>query len=127
MDKSREILEINDLTSVPDSPEYIKGIIKVRDEIIPIVDLAKKINLKSKIDKNKVIIVSIQGYAIGLLVDQIVEIKKVDKINNSDVLKASQKLNRDFIKGILTLKEKLIIVINLKKLFDNFNLEIDLN
>jgi purine-binding chemotaxis protein CheW len=127
LDKSREILEINDLTSVPDSPEYIKGIIKVRDEIIPIVDLAKKINLKSKIDKNKVIIVSIQGYAIGLLVDQIVEIKKVDKINNSDVLKASQKLNRDFIKGILTLKEKLIIVINLKKLFDNFNLEIDLN
>ena len=80
MDKSREILEINDLTSVPDSPEYIKGIIKVRDEIIPIVDLAKKINLKSKIDKNKVIIVSIQGYAIGLLVDQIVEIKKLIRL-----------------------------------------------
>ena len=53
--------------------------------------------------------------------------KKVDKINNSDVLKASQRVNKDFIKGILTLNQKLVIVINSEKLFDNFNLEIDLD
>ena len=84
-------------------------------------------NLKSEKEKNKVIIVSLQGYTVGLLVDQIVEIKKVDKINNSDVLKASQRVNKDFIKGILKVNEKLVIVINSEKLFDNFNLEIDLD
>ncbi len=46
LDHNREILEMKNLTLVPDSPEYISGIIKVRDEIIPIVDLAKKNELK---------------------------------------------------------------------------------
>lgn len=82
-------------------------------------------NLKSKKDKNKVIIISMQDVLIGLLVEEILEIKKVDKINKSDVLKSSQKVNRAFIKGILTLNEKLVIVIDTKKLFENFNLEID--
>lgn len=42
LDQNREILEMKNLTPVPDSPEYIIGIIKVRDQIIPIVDLGKK-------------------------------------------------------------------------------------
>ncbi len=84
-------------------------------------------NLKSKKDKNKVIIISMQDVLIGLLVEEILEIKKVDKINKSDVLKSSQKVNRAFIKGILTLNEKLVIVIDTKKLFENFNLEMTLD
>jgi len=127
LDQSREILEMKNLTPVPDSPEYISGIIKVRDQIIPIVDLAKKMNLKSETDKNKVIIISMQDVLIGLLVEEIIEIKKVDKINKSDVLKSSQKVDRAFIEGILTLNEKLVIVIDTKKLFDNFNLEMALD
>ena len=63
----------------------------------------------------------------GLLVDHILEIVKVDKISKSDTLKASQKVNRDFIKGILTLDENLVIVIDLEKLFNDLNLKIDLN
>ncbi|WP_089655317.1 chemotaxis protein CheW [Halanaerobium congolense] len=125
LDKSREILEIDNVTLVPDSPDYIEGIIKLREEIIPIVDLGKKINFKSKKDKNKVIIVSIQGVIVGLLVDQISEIVKVDKIDKANSLKASQKLDKEFIKGILTLNEKLVIVINTGKLFNGLNLETD--
>ena len=53
---------MDNLTLVTDSPEYIKGITKVREDIIPIVDLGKKMYLKSKGDNNKVIIVSIKGY-----------------------------------------------------------------
>jgi purine-binding chemotaxis protein CheW len=127
LDQSREIIEINEITLVPDSPDYIKGIIKVRDEIIPIVDLAKKMNLKSKKDKNKVIIVSIQGVIVGLLVDQISEIVKVDKINKANTLKTSQKVDRAFIEGVLTLNKKLVIVIDTEKLFKDLNLEIDLD
>lgn len=113
------------LTIVPDSPEYIKGITKVREDIIPIVDLGKKMNLESEKDKNKVIIVSLQDMIVGLLVEQIEEIVKVDKIDSSKILKASQKVNRDFIKGILTHDDNLVIVIDLEKLFNNF--KIDLN
>ena len=127
MDKSREILEIDNVTLVPDSPDYIEGIIKLREEIIPIVDLGKKINLKTKKDKNKVIIVSLQGVIVGLLVDQISEIVKIDKINKANSLKVSQKLDKEFIKGILTLNEKLVIVIDMEKLFENLNIEIDLD
>ncbi|MGM0502609.1 MAG: chemotaxis protein CheW [Bacillota bacterium] len=119
LDKTREILEMNNITVVPDSPDYIKGITKLRDEIIPIVDLSKKMNLKSKADSNKVIIVSIKGMTVGLLVEKIEEIVKVDKIDKSNILKASQKLNRDFIKGILTIKENLVIVIDLERIFND--------
>ena len=118
---------MKNLTPVPDSPEYISGIIKVRDQIIPIVDLGKKMNLKSETDKNKVIIISMQNVLIGLLVEDILEIKKIDKINKANALKASQKVNIVFIEGILSFNEKLIIVINMKKLFDDFNLEINLD
>ncbi|RCW50424.1 CheW-like protein [Halanaerobium sp. ST460_2HS_T2] len=81
--------------------------------------MGTKINLSSNKDKNKVIIVSIQKNLVGLLVDQISEIVKVDKINNADILKASQKVDRTFIKGVLTLKENLVIVIDLERLFDD--------
>ncbi|WP_255417071.1 chemotaxis protein CheW [Halanaerobium sp. ST460_2HS_T2] len=86
---------------------------------MPLVNLGTKINLSSNKDKNKVIIVSIQKNLVGLLVDQISEIVKVDKINNADILKASQKVDRTFIKGVLTLKENLVIVIDLERLFDD--------
>jgi len=127
LDKSREILEVDKVTLVPDSPDYIEGIIKLREEIIPLVDLGTKINLGSNKDKNKVIIVSIQEVIVGLLVDQISEIVKVDKINKANTLKASQKMDKEFIKGILTLNEKLVIVIDTEKLFNDLNLEIDLD
>jgi len=47
--------------------------------------------------------------------------------NKADTLKASQKVDREFIKGILTLNEKLVIVINTEKLFNDLNLNIDMN
>ncbi|MDZ7672860.1 MAG: hypothetical protein U5K53_08540 [Halanaerobiales bacterium] len=59
-------------------------------------------------------IISMQNLSIGLLVEEIVEIKKIDKINKSDVLKTTLKLNRAFIEGILALNEKLVIIIDKK-------------
>jgi chemotaxis protein histidine kinase CheA len=50
-----------------------------------------------------------------------------DSSSSEDALKASQKVDREFIKGILTLNEKLVIVIDTEKLFDNFNLEMALD
>ncbi|MGM0500276.1 MAG: hypothetical protein ACQERL_08730 [Bacillota bacterium] len=47
------------------------------------------------------------------------DLKNLNKINKSDILKASQKVNKAFIKGVLTLKENLVIVIDLERLFDN--------
>ena len=124
---SREIITTGDLTFIPEAPSFVDGVINLRDQIIPIVDLGKKMNLKSETDKNKVIIISMQNVLIGLLVEDILEIKKIDKINKANALKASQKVNIVFIEGILSFNEKLIIVINMKKLFDDFNLEINLD
>ena len=74
--KVQEINKLIEMTRVPQAPEYVLGILNLRGEIVTIVDLGKKLGLKSTemTDKTRNIIVNSNGEHIGLMVEQISDV-----------------------------------------------------
>jgi len=78
--KVQEINKLIEMTRVPQAPEYVLGILNLRGEIVTIIDLGKKLGLKSTELNNKTrnIIVNSNGEHIGLMVEQISDVIQVE-------------------------------------------------
>jgi purine-binding chemotaxis protein CheW len=81
-----EIVRYSDVTTIPDSPSYLLGLINLRGAMIPIVSLYSKLGLPDKtIDSDtKVLIVNVNGFEIGFVVDKITGIIDIVDENISD-------------------------------------------
>lgn len=78
--KVQEINKLIEMTRVPQAPEYVMGILNLRGEIVTIVDLGKKLGLKSTeiSDKTRNVIVNSNGEHIGLMVEKISDVIQAD-------------------------------------------------
>ncbi len=113
----KSIERIQYFTRVPNSPKYIKGVINLRGEVVPIVDLRLRFDLAPReVDaSSRIIIVFVNDIEIGLLVDsssEVIEINSED-IDSPPAIKDS--VTEDFIKGIGKKEGNLIILIDIEK------------
>ena len=120
----REIIKLEGITKIPDTAEYIDGIINLRGRIIVIIDLAKKLVMKSN-DRGKdtrIIVIESGDNAIGMVVDNCSE---VIRLNTSQIEPApkivTKKINSDFLEGVGVMKEGLIMLLALHKVIDNLD------
>ncbi|MDM8535034.1 chemotaxis protein CheW [Clostridiaceae bacterium HSG29] len=112
----REITEITEITKVPNSNEYVKGILKLRDSIISIIDLKKRMSIENKNkEKNKILVVDIENIQMGLLIDIAKDVKtfSVDQIDDSSILSFK---NENYINGIIRSENDIIMILNVKKI-----------
>lgn len=115
----REIIKWIDVTKIPDTPEFIDGVINLRSNIIVVVDLEVKLGLKHKaVDSHtRIVILEIAGNAVGIVVD---EVSEVLKIPSSDIHEPpaaiSQKLGSDYLKGVAIVGKRLLILVDFDKL-----------
>ncbi len=110
-----EILRLPEITRLPNVPNYIRGVINLRGNVIPVVDVRERFGLpKIKFtDLTRIIVVEIGEKLVGLLVDnvyQVVRIPEKDIDPPSDLIEG---VSEDFIKGIGKLRERLIVMLNL--------------
>lgn len=118
----KEIIQIPDITAVPQTLEFIEGIINLRGVIIPVVDLRKRFALPSaeKTKDTRIIVIELSNKLIGLIVDSVSEIisfQKSELESAPEILKTS--IKRDYIKSIGKLKEKLIIILDIDLIFSD--------
>ncbi|MDI6602112.1 MAG: chemotaxis protein CheW [Thermoanaerobacteraceae bacterium] len=106
------------ITRVPKAPEFIKGVINLRGEIIPIADTRKLLGFQSKeIDiATRVIITEIEDYSIGLIADRAYEVERISP-TNIDVSQKFLENTNSYIKGIANLNGRLVTIIELEKMF----------
>ncbi len=107
-------------TRIPNAPDYIKGVINLRGEVIPVIDLRKKLEMEPKeIDRNsRIIIVSSDEIFAGLIVDTSSEVLE---INKEDIDKPPTNENDeyiDYINGIGKTKDRLVILLDLTKILE---------
>ncbi len=112
------IQEINkhfDVTTVPQSSNYIKGILNLRGRIITIIDLGKKLGLapvrKNKHNRN--IIVNSKGEYIGLFVDAIGDVMTAGQNSLESAPASISGVNGFFLKGVLKTKKQLIGILDI--------------
>jgi purine-binding chemotaxis protein CheW len=112
-------------TKVPESPSFIKGVIKYQDGVIPVMDLKKRFNLANANSKGdpKIIVVKHEDKSIGLIVDmvsEVLDIKENDLENAPDILKG---VSNKYIKGIVKLDNRIIIFIDTEKILSKEDMD----
>ncbi len=114
-----EIIRVLDITHIPEAPLFIKGVINLRGQIVPVIDLASQFELEPEENlpaKSRIVISEICGQTVGLLVDEASEVIKIPVENIEPAPELIQsRIKRDYIKGVAKLKNRLIILLDLDK------------
>lgn len=100
--KVHEIIGMMAITSVPRTPEFVKGIINLRGKVIPIVDLRLKFGMESKAQTEETCIIVVQANSvqIGVVVDKVSEVLDIVSENIEDPPAFGTDVNSDYILGI---------------------------
>lgn len=116
----QEINKLMDMTTVPQAPSYVMGILNLRGQIVTIIDLGKKLDLgeTERSDTNRNIIVNSNGEYIGLLVTQISDVVEVDwdKVEHPPANIGGVQGN--FFKGVFKTQKRLIGILDVDKVLD---------
>jgi len=88
LDYVKEIVCVDRITKVPMSPEYFKGVINIRGQVIPVIDLLKMLKTESKIgnsNNKKIIIIEFQDELVGIVVNEVLDVMEIecDKLKQS--------------------------------------------
>jgi purine-binding chemotaxis protein CheW len=112
----QEIIRPQDITKVPDNPEFIEGIINLRGTVVPIIDLKSRLGLGNThiAADTRFIISNIDGQMIGFIVDSVKEILRLEE----EALKKAPditRVNKEYIDSVVEQEGKLVIVFDLKR------------
>ncbi|NOZ08200.1 MAG: purine-binding chemotaxis protein CheW [FCB group bacterium] len=121
-----EINRIAGVTHVPDAPFYVEGLINLRGDVIPIVNLRKRFKMTEKDGniENRIVVIEVPDAIIGLLVDSVTEVLRISESQIEPPPKLlSTGVELHYIEGVAKVGEDLLIVLNTDLIFseDEFN------
>ena len=114
----QEIIRYETLTRVPQSPDYVDGVLNLRGQVIPVVNLRKKFELPAQ-DRDKstrIIVVEVRGRVMGMVVDEVSEVLQVDMGNIAPPPPMGTHLRTDYISGMAKINETLVILLEIDKI-----------
>lgn len=118
--KVREIIRMNTITHMPNTPHYVDGIINLRGKVIPIVSMRKKFGLMEAENNNhtRIMIMDIGGELMGFIVDSVSEVIRISgtEIQPSPSV-AGGGIDQDCIAGVINMSERLLVLLDLDRMF----------
>lgn len=119
--KVREIIGYMDITAIPQPPAYVKGVINLRGQVIPVVDLRAKFSMETAevTDETCIIVVEIQRnkrtFNTGIVVDHVQEVLDIDGQNIDETPQFDSSINTDFILGMAKVNNTVKILLDIDK------------
>jgi purine-binding chemotaxis protein CheW len=117
--KVREINRMMDITRVPKSPHYVEGVVNLRGKVIPVIDLRKRFDMEPReSDKEtRIVVVEVDSKTIGFIVDSVSEVLRIpaDTVEPPPPFVAD--VDAEYISGVGKLDDRLLILLDLEKLF----------
>lgn len=117
----KEIIEINMITRVPMTPDYIRGVINLRGNVVPVIDLSARLGRAcSEISKRTCIVLvqveyNEEGQLLGLLVDAVDEILDLPESNIMPPPDFGADIRNDFIQGMGRVGDEFIILLDINR------------
>lgn len=114
----QEIIRYESLTRLPQSPEFIEGVLNLRGQVIPVVNLRVKFDLSAKeMDRStRIIVVEVKQRVVGMVVDQVSEVLLINEDEIAPAPPMGARLRTDFISGMGKIRDKLIILLHIEKI-----------
>jgi len=115
----RIIERLMNITRVPKTPDYVKGVINLRGEVVPVISFRKLFgyNEIEYDDETRIIVLNFDDITAGIIVDSIDEVVSIDDGNIEGVGDIFGKYNKEYIFGIGKIEERLLILLDVKKYF----------
>ena len=115
--KVREINRLVPVTKLPQTPSFVEGIINLRGLIIPVIDLRKRFEMPitDHDDDTRIIIVDISGQIVGITVDAVTEVVRLNRAN-IEPSPATVAVDSQYIDGVGKIDDRLIILLDIDKI-----------
>jgi purine-binding chemotaxis protein CheW len=127
----QEIKGWSSITSVPNSPEYMQGVINLRGLIVPVIDLRKRFDMEIVPYTQTTVVIVMKVYSViqdrimGIIVDAVSDVHNIKQeiIKPAPIMHGA--ITNEFIYGLAKVDEKMIIVLNIDALLNSDDLAID--
>jgi purine-binding chemotaxis protein CheW len=115
----KEIIRLQPITRIPRTPDFLEGVINLRGKIIPVVDLRRRLGLppKEPDKKTRIIVIEEEDRMVGFLVDAVTEVLRIPDQTTELPPNLKTGIDRSFITSIGILDKRLIILLDLNKVF----------
>lgn len=123
--RAREILSVTPVTKVPQTPEYLLGVINLRGQVVPVVDMRLKLGLSTKQETEDTCIIVVEVHIggeeiiVGVLADAVREVLEVRSDQIEPPPRLGTRLKTDFIDGMGKIDEQFMILLNIDKVFSS--------
>ncbi|WP_027621539.1 chemotaxis protein CheW [Acetivibrio clariflavus] len=132
LDKENYGVEIHSVTTiekmlpyarVPKTPDYIKGVINLRGEIVPIMDIRTRFGMEAReeTEETRIIIIKINDVSFGIIVDEVDEVLTLSEEAIENVSNFTNDISMDYILGVGKIDGRIVTLLNIEKLADITN------
>ncbi|HHU70259.1 MAG TPA: chemotaxis protein CheW [Thermoanaerobacterales bacterium] len=113
----KTIERLMNITRVPKAPDFVEGVINLRGEVVPVIDLRKRFELpaRERTEDNRIIIVNIDSITVGMIVDSASEVLHLPESQIEPAPKMISGIDSDFISGVGKINDRLLILLDLSK------------
>lgn len=121
----QEINRMMTITRVPQSPAFIEGVINLRGKIIPVMDLRKRFGVEPSTEESdsRIVVVEVANRVIGFIVDRVNEVLRIDSGIIDPPPSMVSGVDSEYVDGVGKLDDRLLILLNLDRLFSDTDLE----
>jgi purine-binding chemotaxis protein CheW len=118
--KVREIIRMSNITRVPNTLQYVEGVINLRGKVIPVISLRKRFSLDIAENDNRtrIIVMEFTNELTGFIVDSVVEVIRISaaEIQPPPSIIAGS-IDQEYLTGVINREDRLLVLLNVEKLF----------
>lgn len=118
--QAKEIIKPKNITNVPNTPEHVLGVINLRGQIVPVVDMKKRFSIEleetEETDSSRIITVEVNDALIGIKVDGVNEVVWLDQDKLEPAPEVAGGVRQEYLIGIGKIEDRLLVLVDLNKI-----------
>ncbi|MDH4226138.1 MAG: chemotaxis protein CheW [Deltaproteobacteria bacterium] len=116
--KIREIIRFQKITAVPKVPDFIEGVMNLRGQAVPVIDMRKRLGIAGaeRGAKTRVVIVKVGGKDTGMIVDSVERVINTEKNEIKEAPHVVKGVDTDYLEGVLWDSDELVMILNIDKI-----------
>ena len=115
----REIVRLVQITYLPKAPEFIEGVVNLRGQVLPVIDLAKRLGISSHLrtEATRIVVIEVENNTVGMIVDSVSEVLRLSSEDVDEVpMLVDTEIPEHYIRGVGKLKDRLLVLLDLDKI-----------
>lgn len=128
--KVKTIIGLMEITKVPRTPQFVRGVINLRGQIIPIVDMRRKFGLEDTEDTRETTIIVVEVnksesmQEIGIVVDSVSEVMDIEEGHIDDAPEFGSEFDSEFIMGMAKAKGRVLSLLRIEKILSSDDINV---